>query len=87
MCLKSEKNLCGAPCTLPAGEEICSLCYTEPTAPAPQHCSPELICEDIMIYIFINIFDKVIFVGVEGEADGVIQLVSRAQAGCFYRLP
>ncbi len=79
-------------CTLPIGEEICSLCYTEqkweyPSAPAPQHCSPELICEDIMIYIFINIFDKVIFIGVEGEADGVIQLVSRAQAGCFYRLP
>jgi hypothetical protein len=87
MCFISEKNLCGAPCTLPTGEEICSLCYTEPAAPAPQHCSPELICEDIMMYIFINIFDKVIFVGVEGEADGVIQLVSRAQAGCFYGLP
>jgi hypothetical protein len=46
-----------------------------------------LICEDIIIYIFRNICHKVIFVGVEGEADGVIQLVSRAEAGCFYRLP
>jgi hypothetical protein len=41
-----------------------------------------------MKYIFRNyIFDKVIFIGVEGEADGVIQLVSRAQACCIYRLP
>ncbi len=79
-------------CILPIGEEICSLCYTGteqkwqyPTAPAPRHCSPELF-EDKMRNIFRNIFDKVIFVGVEGEADGVIQLVSRAQAGCFYRL-
>jgi hypothetical protein len=41
-----------------------------------------------MKYIFRNyILDKVIFIGVEGEAGGVIQLVSRAQAGCFFRLP
>jgi hypothetical protein len=47
-----------------------------------------MIYEDIMKYIFRNnIFDKVIFAGVEGEADSFIQLVSRAQAGCFYRLP
>jgi hypothetical protein len=50
--------------------------------------SPHLIYDDIMKYNFRNyIFDKVLFVEVEGEADGVIQLVSRAQAGCFYRLP
>jgi hypothetical protein len=49
--------------------------------------SPRLIYEDIRKYIFKNIFAKVIFAGVEGEADGVIQLVSRAQAGCFYTLP